>query len=50
MALGSPISQFVCLIFLLMNDRSIAPVAVTKNANDARAVSESNGQSAVADI
>ena len=50
MTLGSPIGSFVQLIFPLINDLSLAPVAGTKNANDARAVSDSNGQSAVSDM
>ena len=49
MTFGLPIGSFVYLIFALIDDLSLAPVAGAKNANDARAVSESNGQYTVSD-
>ena len=49
MTFGSPIGSFVYLIFPLIDDLSLAPVASTENANDTRAVSESNGQNSVCD-
>jgi hypothetical protein len=49
MTLGFPIGSFVYLIFALIDDLSLAPVAGTNNANDARPVSEPNGQNAVSD-
>ena len=50
MTFGLPIGSFVYLIFALIDDLSLAPVAGAKNANDARAVSESNGQYTVSDM
>jgi len=49
MTLGFPIGSFVYLIFPLIDDLSLAPVAGTKYANDAQAVSDSNGQHALSD-
>jgi hypothetical protein len=49
MTFGFPIGSFVYLIFPLIDDLSLAPVAGTKSANDAQAVSESNGQHTFAD-